>query len=414
MQSRLIALITSILLTLIQGCNGVSEEKETFAENMKEDFLSGDFRVFQKTGIFLEKYDQPLKHKDIYNSKGEIVGRDFAEEWMKDPAEGLNRTQMRLIKGDFNQDAKVVFNEFAQRGSWWVSNDLKKIFITTDWEDYHKQGIVPSNLYLGNARIYKIFRSLNSGGSFQEIKWNKKNPIIQILLDNDGKNGYIIGGNRELWRTMDSGENWSKIGIPNSWQLLQQNNEIENASTTFDAYFFDSLNKNLYLSVFIFRNNSAVNEIYRIPLGKELTDINKIKPILKINDLYIHNINVEGDSIYFLGEKFNFNDFSTQVNHKSAQFVRYKKDGSLKVVNLGDRLSLGYLGISQNGTLFIIGSKVSESGLNYSDIYMTSTDNGGEWKLHESDGNSQGIAVSIESNKLIELKANKLFITPIE
>ena len=145
-----------------------TDENTSFAENMV-DLQGGDLRLYQSKGLMFLSYSEPLRMADQYNTQGEVIGRGFAEEWMKDTAEWLNRDQIRLIKGNLNQKAEIIFSIFAQKGSWWTNQDLSKIYISVIFNDYHKQGVIPVDKILGNARIYKMFKSVDSGLNFKPI-----------------------------------------------------------------------------------------------------------------------------------------------------------------------------------------------------------------------------------------------------
>ena len=411
MKKTLIYVCLSILLTL-QGCFGMwTDENASFAENMV-DLQGGDFRFFNSKGLMFQSYSQPLSSADIYNDKGEVIGRDFAEEWMKDTADRLNHDRMRLIKGNLNQNALIVFNDRAQEGSWWANQDLSKIFITTDFYDFHKQGVIPANKILGNARIYKMFKSVDSGLSFKPIYWPKGRPIIQVLFDQTGQYGYVIGGNRELWRSSDAGETWKKIVIPQQWQLMMVTDDeiINSIVKTFDAYYLDEKTKTLYLSCFKYDAKQSRNEVYALPWNEALTDMNQLKPIVVIADVYITAIqSAPEQGLYLLTEKFDFSDFNLQSNKKSAQFIYLSKDKKQHLVELGDRLMLGHLYQGKDGVLVIVGSKVSESYLRFEDMYLISTDQGQSWSFHNNESSATGQTFDTQTNRLWKLENAKLY-----
>ena len=411
MKKILIYVCLSILLTL-QGCFGMwTDENTSFAENMV-DLQGGDLRLYQSKGLMFLSYSEPLRMADQYNTQGEVIGRGFAEEWMKDTAEWLNRDQIRLIKGNLNQKAEIIFSIFAQKGSWWTNQDLSKIYISVIFNDYHKQGVIPVDKILGNARIYKMFKSVDSGLNFKPIHWPKARPIIQVLFDQTGQYGYVIGGNRELWRSSDAGETWKKIVIPQQWILKAETDDdiSNNIVKTFDAYYLDEKTKTLYLSCFKYDAKQSSNEVYALPWNEALTDMNQLKPIVVIADVYITAIqSAPEQGLYFLTEKFDFSDFNLQSNKKSAQFIYLSKDKKQHLVELGDRLMLRHLYQGKDGVLVIVGSKVSESYLRFEDMYLISTDQGQSWSFHNNESSATGQTFDTQTNRLWKLENAKLY-----
>jgi len=180
---KLLTFLCLLTLLNLQGCWDMwNDEKSSFAKNML-DLQGGDLRFYQSQGLMFQVYSEPLRMADRHNEKGEVIGREFAEAWMKDSSDRLNHNQIQLVKGNLNQKASIIFNEFAQEGSWWTSHDLSKIFITTDFFDFHRQGVLPANKELGNARIYKMFKSTDGGQTFKSLNWPKSKSIVQILFD---------------------------------------------------------------------------------------------------------------------------------------------------------------------------------------------------------------------------------------
>lgn len=404
-----LCLFTSMIL---QGClDKWTDEKSSFSENII-DLQGGDFRLHQSKGLMFQSYRQPLNRVDIYNDKGEVIGRDFEEEWMKESSDRLNHEQIRLIAGRFNQKASIIFNEFAQDGSWWVNDDLSKIFITTDFYDFHKQGVLPASKELDNARIHKMFKSIDGGQTFKQLNWSKRKPIVQVLFDQTGQYGYVIGGNRELWRSSDAGETWKKIEIPKQWRLRVkiEDDILNNIVTTFDAYYLDEKTKTLYLSCFKYNMQQSMNEVYALPWRENLTDMNQLKPIAIIPDVYITAIQTESEKgLYFLTEKFDFSNFSIQSNEKSTQFIYFSNNKTQHIVELGDRLKLGVLYQSNDGVLIIVGSKVSENFLRFADVYLVSKDQGKTWSFHSNASSAEGQTFDMRTGRLWRLEAGRLY-----
>ena len=280
------------------------------------------------------------------------------------------------------------------------------------FNDYHKQGVIPVDKILGNARIYKMFKSVDSGLNFKPIHWPKARPIIQVLFDQTGQYGYVIGGNRELWRSSDAGETWKKIVIPQQWQLMMVTDDeiINSIVKTFDAYYLDEKTKTLYLSCFKYDAKQSRNEVYALPWNEALTDMNQLKPIVVIADVYITAIqSAPEQGLYFLTEKFDFSDFNLQSNKKSAQFIYLSKDKKQHLVELGDRLMLGHLYQGKDGVLVIVGSKVSESYLRFEDMYLISTDQGQSWSFHNNESSATGQTFDTQTNRLWKLENAKLY-----
>ena len=131
---------------------------------------------------------------DILDETGNVIGRDVKEKWMSDTKQSLNRMTVEILSGGHDKKDKVIFKEQAQNGQWWYSSDLKTIYINTYFLDYVLADTISEQDQIRKARRYKIFKSIDGGESFTQLKsWPSFRQVKQVLFDETGTKGYALG-----------------------------------------------------------------------------------------------------------------------------------------------------------------------------------------------------------------------------
>lgn len=213
----------------------------------KDNFNGGNLAINESKDTALLFYidQEKTEFVDILNEKGEFVDSKFKEEWMKDSNQRLNRMTVEVLSGGKEKPDKLVFKEKAQTGQWWQTEDLNTIYINTYFIDYTLANTIPENDQIRKARQYKIFKSVDGGDTFTQLKsWPSFRQVKQVLFDETGGYGYAIGEQKTLWRTSDGGETWVQIHMPK--QIIDQLNAIKfdfRIDEIFNSYHFDEKTK---------------------------------------------------------------------------------------------------------------------------------------------------------------------------
>ena len=164
---------------------------------------------------------------------------------MKISTQRLHRMTVEVLSGGKEKPDKLVFKEKAQTGQWWQTEDLNTIYINTYFIDYTLANTIPENDQIRKARQYKIFKSVDGGDTFTQLKsWPSFRQVKQVLFDETGGYGYAIGEQKTLWRTSDGGETWVQIHMPK--QIIDQLNAIKfdfRIDEIFNSYHFDEKTK---------------------------------------------------------------------------------------------------------------------------------------------------------------------------
>jgi len=169
------------------------------------------------------------------------------------------------------------------------------------------------------------------------------------------------------------------------------------------------------LSCFKYQVQQSINEVYALPWQDNLTDMNQLKAVAIVPDVYITAIQTAPEQgLYFLTEKFDFSNFNLQSNDKSAQFIYYAHQKIQYLVELGDRLILGHLYQGRDRVLMIVGSKVSKSFLRFEDMYLLSKDQGKTWSFNNNESSATGQTFDPQTNRLWKLEEHKLYSKKVD
>lgn len=403
-------------LFLYTGCSLMWATEFDFA---KDNFNGGNLAINENKNKALLFYinEEKIKFVDVLNEKGEFIDSKFKEEWMKDTGQSLNRMTVEILSGGKGKPDKVVFKEQAQTGQWWQTQDLKTIYINTYFLDYVLVDTLPEKDQIRKARRYKIFKSIDGGETFTQLKsWPSFRQVKQVLFDETGVYGYAIGEQKTLWRTSDGGENWIQIHMPK--QISDQLNTIEfdfRINEIFNSYHFDEKTKDFYFSNLFNNQGQYYSEVYKFPWSNDPKEnrIDKYAPILTLPKSDIVDINSEGQKLYILGmvydfEKKTYGSVDTETTFFIASPDEHQKYQWFEKVKIGNALQLGKLYLGKDQVLYSSGFKNSNSYPFQTDIAAVSFDKGRNWKIDKEGTLIQASTFDVQTNKVFMLKGGEV------
>ena len=385
----------------------------------KDNFNGGNLAINESKDTALLFYidQEKTEFVDILNEKGEFVDSKFKEEWMKDSNQRLNRMTVEVLSGGKEKPDKLVFKEKAQTGQWWQTEDLNTIYINTYFIDYTLANTIPENDQIRKARQYKIFKSVDGGDTFTQLKsWPSFRQVKQVLFDETGGYGYAIGEQKTLWRTSDGGETWVQIHMPK--QIIDQLNAIKfdfRIDEIFNSYHFDEKTKDFYFSNLFNEQGQYKSVVYKFPWSDDPKEnrIDKYSPILTLPKSDIVDINSEGEKLYILGMVYNFERKTYDAVDTETTFLVAAPDENnryqwLEKVKIGNALQLGKLYIGKDQVLYSSGFKNSNSYPYQRDIAAVSFDKGRNWTIDEEGSLIQASTFDENTNKVFMLKGGKV------
>ena len=385
----------------------------------KDNFNGGNLAINESKDTALLFYidQEKTEFVDILNEKGEFVDSKFKEEWMKDSNQRLNRMTVEVLSGGKEKPDKLVFKEKAQTGQWWQTEDLNTIYINTYFIDYTLANTIPENDQIRKARQYKIFKSVDGGDTFTQLKsWPSFRQVKQVLFDETGGYGYAIGEQKTLWRTSDGGETWVQIHMPK--QIIDQLNAIKfdfRIDEIFNSYHFDEKTKDFYFSNLFNDQGQYKSVVYKFPWSDDPKEnrIDKYSPILTLPKSDIVDINSEGEKLYILGMVYNFERKTYDAVDTETTFLVAAPDENnryqwLEKVKIGNALQLGKLYIGKDQVLYSSGFKNSNSYPYQRDIAAVSFDKGRNWTIDEEGSLTQASTFDENTNKVFMLKGGKV------
>ena len=385
----------------------------------KDNFNGGNLAINESKDTALLFYidQEKTEFVDILNEKGEFVDSKFKEEWMKDSNQRLNRMTVEVLSGGKEKPDKLVFKEKAQTGQWWQTEDLNTIYINTYFIDYTLANTIPENDQIRKARQYKIFKSVDGGDTFTQLKsWPSFRQVKQVLFDETGGYGYAIGEQKTLWRTSDGGETWVQIHMPK--QIIDQLNAIKfdfRIDEIFNSYHFDEKTKDFYFSNLFNDQGQYKSVVYKFPWSDDPKEnrIDKYSPILALPKSDIVDINSEGEKLYILGMVYNFERKTYDAVDTETTFLVAAPDENnryqwLEKVKIGNALQLGKLYIGKDQVLYSSGFKNSNSYPYQRDIAAVSFDKGRNWTIDEEGSLIQASTFDENTNKVFMLKGGKV------
>lgn len=385
----------------------------------KDNFNGGNLAINESKDTALLFYidQEKTEFVDILNEKGEFVDSKFKEEWMKDSNQRLNRMTVEVLSGGKEKPDKLVFKEKAQTGQWWQTEDLNTIYINTYFIDYTLANTIPENDQIRKARQYKIFKSVDGGDTFTQLKsWPSFRQVKQVLFDETGGYGYAIGEQKTLWRTSDGGETWVQIHMPK--QIIDQLNAIKfdfRIDEIFNSYHFDEKTKDFYFSNLFNDQGQYKSVVYKFPWSDDPKEnrIDKYSPILTLPKSDIVDINSEGEKLYILGMVYNFERKTYDAVDTETTFLVAAPDENnryqwLEKVKIGNALQLGKLYIGKDQVLYSSGFKNSNSYPYQRDIAAVSFDKGRNWTIDEEGSLIQASTFDENTNKVLMLKGGKV------
>lgn len=385
----------------------------------KNNFNGGILAINENKDKALLFYidQEKIKFADILDKNGNVIDRDVKEEWMKDTNQSLNRMTVEVLSGGKGKPDKLVFKEQAQTGQWWQTTDLNTIYINTYFIDYTLVNTIPEQDQIRKARRYKIFKSIDGGDTFTQLKsWPSFRQVKQVLFDETGIYGYAIGEQKTLWRTSDAGETWIQIHMPK--QIIDQLNAMKfdfRIDEIFNSYHFDEKTKDFYFSNLFNDQGQYQSVVYKFPWSDDPKEnrIDKYSPILTLPKSDIVDINSEGEKLYILGMVYNFEKktydaVDTETTFLVASPNEHKKYQLLEKVKIGNALQLGKLYIGQDQVFYSSGFKNSEKYPFQRDIAVVSFDKGRTWQIDEEGNMIQASTFDDKTNQVFMLKGGKV------
>lgn len=419
-------LLAFIILGLIGYCMGNSDVWTFKTELMKniKPYDGADLRL-NGNNVFLMQVTQPaLEFKTAVSSVKDddpIPTTEFKEDWMNDSYEVLNRMSVRVLKGTLENDVNICFEAKGQDGSWWISDDTKTIYVTSDWLDNHKINEYVSEDEYINFTYFSIYKSVDGGETFKKLAWPEHTRITQILFAQDGKRGYIVAGGPSLWRTEDGGESWQKIIIPKLLSNIGIGNtaleRYQNEITTFDAYTIDDQG-NLLIAGFIkgwqpkdSNEKKQGSVIYQLKWSDNLSDMNLIEPLAFVNNVKVSDIEISSNNeLYLLTEHYNFSDPNVHPKDKELGFIHLQGEKEIVRHVFGKKLFLGKLYLGKNDLLYTSGFTWTSGGLQDNDFAFISKDKGSSWQaINDGRASARASYFDKENNTVWILKINSLY-----
>lgn len=400
----------------IQGCDGSMWNYEREFSNNINELDGGLLNVFDDRVYFLLNRKENLRFKRVYSEDGRYLTSEFSEEWMNDGGERLNRVYTDFYRGIHRGEVQLTFSKQSQNSSLAISEDKNIVYISTHFLDYKKAEVISGGdpNYDKKVNFYNLYKSIDGGKIFNEMPWNTAQSIEQIVFDKTGQRGYVIGGDRTLWRTSNEVGTWRKIKIPHVFKLIMPIDRGDKKSISYDwgAFYFDQNTKVLYLSCFV---NDPVHVgkgksiIYALPWDEDLVDMNKLEPIASVDNQFVTDIKVAGpNKFYLLTETYPFENYYTDMEHKTSHFIVLDHDKVTQYYEFGKKYMLGAFYIGKDNLFYITGMKEVGTG-SYDDIAFISKNGGQDWREEKEGKWLQGNYFDPKTNKAWAYKQGKLY-----
>lgn len=404
-----------VLALSFQGCSVFIWDYEREFSNNIGEFDGGLLNVFEDRTYFLVNRQDKIEFKDIYSEDGKYLTSKPSEEWMSDVSELSNRVYTDFYRTNDSGEVQRTLSKQSQDSSLAISEDHKTIYISTYFLDYKIAGVIPHSDpdYDRKTTFYHLYKSTDSGKTFNEMPWSLSQSIKQVLFDKVGNNGYVIGEDRTLWRTTDGAETWKKIIIPKEFKpIITPERDKPSHFYNWNAFYFDQNTKVLYLSCFIYdpvQTGKGKSVIYALPWDEDLVDMNKLAPIVSVENQFVTDIKVAGpDKFYFLTETYQFEKYYTDMEHKTSHFIVWDNDKITQNYEFGKKYLLGAFYIGVDNLFYIVGMKEVGTG-SYDDIAFISTNGGQDWKEEKEGIWLQGNYFDPKTNKAWAYKQGKLY-----
>lgn len=344
-----------------------------------ELFVQGD----QQVALMMQLLGAPLEFK-------KDVAGGFTEEWMDDVNERVSRTSIRILKNDLNGKSEVAFQKKGNESQWWISQDGKTIYLVMKWFDAVNAEGVTYDEYL-NHTYFTLYKSTDGGGHFSQLAWPEHEPINHVVFQQNGQNGYLLGGGPSLWRTVDGGDSWAAITLPKAVLLKGKGMNAEaryiNNKTLFDAFGLDQ-NGILSVAAFIqdrldYKNTTL---LYQLPWDTALSDLEAIDPLV-LPELRVVDIKrAPSGGLYLLTKAHDFSSLVPNDEEVDYGFIHLENDQVITQALFERPLRLATLYQGQNNVLIAAG--IETKTMSMSDRNFISFDNGRNWTLSKDPSNA--------------------------
>ncbi len=391
-----------MLAALTCGYQGTTTRWETIATNFGRNnklYCGGAFRIRDNQVIHLKLAGPHLTFKPASELKDPETA-EFAEAWMDDVSERLNRRTVAFLKGTLHGDLVRTFQARGQSSAWWYSKNWQVVYISTGWMDYKaptSNGLAP--------QFTKLWRSGDGGETWTQLHWPEDREIRQLMFL-DPLRGYAIGWGPHVWRTADGGQSWQEIKQPpRAADAAKPRKTFSAVNLGADgvlrvAYYVDQLGD--------FKASSVV---YRVAWNQTEFEQDVVLPDQVVVDLQSSSQTAQRYSIYALsrlGAPRNIDDVSDNGRRTGAlsTWESVQHPSVKQVHTFDDRLILDGLSVGKDGVLLVYATDASGDGAPR-DLTFLSKNFGKSWD-ELNDGYAQGGYFDPETNTQYALFAYTL------
>lgn len=202
-----VVVVPIVIYAYIDGTSGWDTVSTEFMRNDKP-YGAGAFRVQNNDFMSLKVARPELRFKPQREQSNPDVA-EFAEPWMDDSNQRLNRSTVSFLRGTLDGSAVRHFQQPGQSASWWYSPDWRVLYVSTGWMDY----AAPRRDDGASVQTTRLWKSTDGGQHWAQLEWPAERNISRLLFI-DTERGYAIGWGPRVWRTADGGQSWQAIEEP--------------------------------------------------------------------------------------------------------------------------------------------------------------------------------------------------------
>lgn len=198
------------------GARGRILKSEDMGENFREVFVAHADKIIVSQ-IEIDNYDSMILFASTSGGLF-LESRDFGVSWQviknfEEPIQKfiINPKDTREIY--LSLDKEGLFKS-SDKGLTWkeLTPNLEKLYSKYELgkiQEISVDFLSPNSIYVGAGS--KLFRSLNGGESFEEIKSfvvGKEYEISTILIDPADSSKIYVSGGAQLYKSVDGGKQW--------------------------------------------------------------------------------------------------------------------------------------------------------------------------------------------------------------
>lgn len=381
-----------------------TKQSGTFFKSEKP-YGAGDFRINGERVISVKVSLPEITFKPRTDSSSPTAWgqpAEVTEPWMNDVGERKNRSIARFLVGTVNGALRTTFKEAAQHAAWWTSDDWSTQLIATTWTDYKLALAQPKAPVVS---VNKLFRSVDAGESWVQLKWPKDEQITAIRFI-DSSRGYAFGKGPKVWRTTSGGKEWHPIPLRAGTALISRTRGELGVSVLAadNALWFADSSSSILVP-------GGETRVFSLPwVNKDELTPKESEPIelLHIPGKSVIDMRVREATLWLIACTNELERNVERSGHEKGCGLFAWQAGELRSVKkFAPEVSPGALFVLDNGTLVV--DATIDSGGTPRDVIYLSRDGGNTWIDEVEGAGAQGVYMNGKTGDRWRLVAHSLY-----